>query len=244
MILRMFQRTLPTSESRLCPHATIARRTVAHFGTNVPLRHNDPRRCNALTLTRRRLSSYEIPGRKQYLSCLPEWAHTDKAPRGAKWLVALSLAPLAAGTVWIHMEKEDPSPREVMRMEIHYLSMTLAYVGAIHWGLQLTEFAMPPTSPYMAIYYFMRFGLPIVPMSLAWLSSSMSAVYPRDAVMWLGTAYASMYGMDVLAHLTCTTPAWYAWVRGAHTLGVFLSLAGLLLSEHMLEQGRVPQLKM
>jgi len=131
-----------------------------------------------------------------------------------------------------------------MRVEIHYLSMLLAYTGAVHWGLQLTEFAMPPISPYMTIYYFMRFALPIVPMSLGWLSSSMSAIYPRDSVMWLATAYASLYGMDVLAHLTCTTPAWYVWLRGAHTMGIFVALGGLLLSESMLETGRVPQIKM
>lgn len=217
-----------------------SRRSIAHLTGRIP-----HRRWQRLPYeASRRQFAFEIPGRKQFLPNLPVWARTDKSPLGAKLLVGLSLAPLVVGTAWIHLEKDYPEPREVMRMEIHYLSMMLAYAGAIHWGLQLTEFALPPVSPYMAIYYFMRFGLPIVPMSLGWLSSSMSAIYPRDAVMWLGTAYGSLYGMDVLAHMTCTTPAWYIWVRGAHTLGIFASLAGLLLSEHMLEMGRVPQLRM
>ena len=181
------------------------------------------------------------PKRLQYVQNLPWYAQTCTIPTEWKVLGAVSLFPLFAGGLAVHViptirsdsEHED-SARKVMGWTLHYASALVAVQSAMHWGMQSINMGLPThTVEFTPLYRFMRFGLPAVPLTVAILASRLSVENPRAAAVVLMCTQAVATGADLFAYAFATCPVWFTKYHWNLSMGIFASLVVLMLSERM-----------
>lgn len=141
--------------------------------------------------------------------------HGTSIPVGVCWLTGLGLAPFAAAAVlaWTM----DPAVRPViLDALVFYAAITLACLGALHWGVSL---AVPGARVGSVVWA-------AVLVLLAWLTTQL--VVPLAlAVLAAGHAGACLH--DIRVGTRHPFPSWYVRVRRWSTVAILLALGALLL---------------
>jgi hypothetical protein len=187
------------------------------------------------------------PKRLQYVQNLPWYAQTCTIPTEWKVFGAVSLFPLFAGGLAVHViptirsdSEHDDSARKVMGWTLYYASALVAVQSAMHWGMQSINMGLPThTVEFTPLYRFMRFGLPAVPLTVAILASRLSVENPRAAAVVLMCTQAVATGADLFAYAFATCPVWFTKYHWNLSMGIFASLVVLMLSERMKLRGEL-----
>ena len=176
---------------------------------------------------------------------LPWYAQTEQVPREWKFFAAATLVPLLAGGVAVHyLPTKSESPpieesdfdlaRKVLGWDLHYASLLVGAQAGLHWGMQAINFGQPThTLEYTPLYRFMRFGLPIVPLTVSILASRLSIENPRAASVLLLCVLAASTGVNFFAFAFATCPIWFTKFQWQLSAGIASGLLLLMLSERM-----------
>ena len=195
----------------------------------------------------RRLAAKE-PRRLTYVRNLPWYAQNEKVPIQWKVFGTACIVPLWAGGLAVHLlplretpesEANDAS-RQVLGWTMHYASVLVGVQTALHWGMQSINLGLPThTVEFTPLYRFMRFGLPVIPLTVAVLASRLSVDNPRAAAVVLMCVQAVATGADVFAYAFATCPVWFTRYHWNLSLGIFGGLLALMLSERMKLRGEL-----
>lgn len=210
--------------------------------------------CSRLGRSVRRFASQAgtpSPKRLSYVKNLPWYAQGSKIPTEWKIFGVASVAPLLLGGVAVHLipiqedevvsnRDQRDTARQVMGWTLHYTSVLVAVQSALHWGMQSINMGLPThTLEFTPLYRFMRFGLPVVPLTVAVLASRLSVENPRAATVVLMCVQAASTGADLFAYAFATCPVWFVKYHWNLSMGIFGGLAMLLLSERMKLKGEL-----
>ena len=189
------------------------------------------------------------PKRLQYVRNLPWYAQTSSIPKEWKIFGTITLFPLFAGSVGVHVlpllesaecSNDTDRARQVMGWTLHYASTLVAVQSAMHWGMQSISMGLPTnTIEFTPLYRFMRFGLPAVPLTVAILASRLSSDNPRAAAVVLMCTQAVATGADLFAYAFAVCPVWYTKYHWNLSMGIFAGLLVLMLSERMKLRGEL-----
>ncbi len=196
------------------------------------------------------------PLRMKYVRNLPWFAQTATIPRQWKWFGAAVVIPIWAGAAAVHAlpalggDKVVPasedymdSSRKVMTWTLHYASSLLGAQAGLHWGLEAAKFGLPThTVEFTPLYRFMRFGLPVVPLAVAILSSRLSVENPKAASVVLMCLAAAGTTIDFFSYTFATSPVWFPRFQWYWALGFISGLFVLMTSERMLIRGESPRI--
>ena len=196
-------------------------------------------------ITTRRLLE---PKRMQYVRNLPWFAQVNTVPTEWKLFGALTVLPLWAGGIAVHTlpliqvdrkaSEDNDSARKILGMTMHYTSVLVGVQSAIHWGMQAVNFGLPThTIEFTPLYRFMRFGLPVVPLTVAVLASRLSLENPRAAAVVLMCVSAVSTGADVFSYAFASSPVWFPRYHYYIALAVMGGLFFLMTSERMKFRG-------
>lgn len=193
------------------------------------------------------------PRRLTFVRNLPWYAQSESIPSHWKWFGGFLLFPLFTGSVAVHVLPviTHPSPvlsednaRRVMGYTLHYASAIVAAQAALHWGMQAINMGLPThTVEFTPLYRFMRFGLPVVPLTVAILASRLSVEDPRAAAVALISVQSVAVGGDFFAYAFATCPVWFVKYNFNLSLGIIGSLFILMLSERMKLRGQLEIIK-
>ena len=198
-----------------------------------------------------RASAAAQPRRLTYVKNLPWYAQSEQIPRPWKLFGLATLVPIWAGGVAVHMLPLAPSEadqpdrsRQVLGWTLHYTAVVVGVQSALHWGMQSVNMGLPThTVEFTPLYRFMRFGLPVVPLTVAILASRLSVEDPRAAAVVLMCVQAVSTGADIFAYAFATCPVWFVKYHWNLSLGIFGGLILLLLSERMKLRGELQMIR-
>jgi hypothetical protein len=182
----------------------------------------------------------------QYVRNLPWYAQSREIPNEWKYFGIASVAPLWIGGIVVHalggdstepIEESDLA-RSLMGYTLHYASVLVGVQTALHWGMQTVNFGLPThTVEFTPLYRFMRFGLPVVPLTVAILASRLSVENPRAASVVLMCVAAASTGADFFSYAFATSPVWFPRFQWYMALSLMGGLFFLMLSERMKFKG-------
>ena len=178
----------------------------------------------------------------QYVRNLPWYAQTSAIPSNWKWFGVATIAPIWIGGIAVHVYEQDPETdsRAIMGYTLHYASVLVGAHAALHWGMQAVNFGLlTNTVEYTPLYRFMRFGLPIVPITVCVLASRLSTEDPRAASVILMCLAAASTGADWFSYAFATSPVWYPRLQWYSSLSIMGSLFLLMLSDRMKLRGEL-----
>jgi hypothetical protein len=188
------------------------------------------------------------PKRLQFVRNLPWFAQAESIPRPWRLFGLCLVTPITLGSVGVHLipladtptGETDDSSRDLMQWIINYTSTLVGSLAALHWGMQSVHFGqLVHTVEYTPLYRFMRFGLPVVPLTVSILASRLAIDDPRAACITLGCSLALMSGMDFFSYGFATSPVWFPrWNRNL-IFTIFGSLFILMTSERMKIKGNL-----
>jgi hypothetical protein len=182
------------------------------------------------------------PKRMQFVRNLPWYAQTSAIPKEWKLFGFATIAPLWMGGIAVHaLESDsDTNSREIMGFTLHYASVVVGAQAALHWGMQAVQFGLPThTVEFTPLYRFMRFGLPVVPLTVCILASRLSTEDPRAASIVLMCLAAASTGADWFSYAFATSPVWYPRFQWYWAMSVMGSLFLLMLSDRMKIRGEM-----
>lgn len=201
------------------------------------------------------------PKRLKFVRNLPWYAQAESVPVHWKWFGRFLVLPLAVGGISVHIipliirnssslthveenETVIDRARNVMGWTLHYASVLVAAQSALHWGMQAFNMGLPThTVEFTPLYRFMRFGLPVVPLTVAILASRLSIEDPRAAAVALMCVQSLAVGGDFFAYAFATCPVWFVKYNFRISLGIIGSLLILMLSERMKLRGQLELIK-
>lgn len=195
------------------------------------------------------------PKRLQFVKNLPWFAQSDQIPREWKIFGLVSLVPLWAGGIAVHAipaiedesisrHREHDTARQVMGWTLHYGALLVGVQSALHWGMQSINFGLPThTVEFTPLYRFMRFGLPVIPLTVAILASRLSVENPRAAAVVLTCTQAVATGADLFAYAFATCPVWFIKYHWNLSMGIFGGFLLLMLSERMKLRGELQMIR-
>jgi hypothetical protein len=193
------------------------------------------------------------PKRLSYVRNLPWYAQSDRIPREWKVFGFASLLPLWAGGLAVHviptiepenLDTDRDTARQVMAWTLHYSAILVGCQSALHWGMQGINMGLPThTVEFTPLYRFMRFGLPVVPLTVAVLASRLSIENPREATIVLMCVQAASTGFDLFAYAFATCPVWFTKYHWNLSMGILGGFVVLLLSERMKLKGELQMIQ-
>jgi hypothetical protein len=198
----------------------------------------------------RRFSTTNEPLRMKYVRNLPWFAQTSEIPARWKWFGLAAMAPLWGGAIGVHWlandrldDESSDTSRNVMTWTLHYTASLLGAQAALHWGLEAIKFGLPThTVEFTPLYRFVRFGLPVVPLAVAVLSSRLSVENPRAASVVLMCVAAAGTAVDFFSFTFATSPVWFPKYQWYWAVSVIGGLFVLMTSERMLIRGESPRI--
>lgn len=142
-------------------------------------------------------------------------------PRPALLLGLAGLIPFAAGALGVWTFPPAWADFALFAQTL-YGAVIVSFMGAIHWGLALSEAARggPGTVTWG------RLGLGVLPPIFGWMAA---LAHPLPGLMILILTFAGVFFFDLQAVARGQAPAWYRPLRKLLTLLVILSLAVSLL---------------
>jgi len=182
------------------------------------------------------------PKRMQYVRNLPWYAQSTSIPSSWKLFAFSTIAPLWIGGFAVHAFEDDPKTdsRKILGYTLHYASVLVGAQAALHWGMQAVNFGLPThTVEFTPLYRFMRFGLPVVPLTVCILASRLSADDPRLASVILMCLAAASTGADWFSYAFATSPVWYPRFQWYSAVSIMGSLFLLMLSDRMKLRGEM-----
>jgi len=201
-----------------------------------------------------RVESYEtdIPKHKAHnktlFEYLPPYARTRKVPSLYFWLSVGMAVPLGLGCIAVHVLPRTSLKgwaRDSLNACIHYACALITFQAAVHVGLGLSEFALPPQTKRKWMYNLFRYVYPLWTLCFAVYSSrKMESQTPFEAVITLGAQFITLLAADYYAYEFCIVPPWFYWHRFRINSACVLALVVLSLSEQMATRGRVTRLNM
>ena len=179
----------------------------------------------------------------QYVRNLPWFAQVNVVPKEWQIFGVMTVLPLWAGGIAVHalplvdeevttIMMENDTSRKVLGSTMHYASVLVGVQAGLHWGMQAINFGLPThTLEYTPLYRFFRFGLPIVPLTVAVLASRLSVENPRAAAVVLMCVTAVSTGSDIFSYAFATSPVWFPRFQWYIALGIIGGLFFLITSE-------------
>ncbi|MDP1901635.1 MAG: DUF3429 domain-containing protein [Rubrivivax sp.] len=113
---------------------------------------------------------------------VPACAPAPELPRLARRLGYAGLIPFVAGALLVWLVHPDAHPYVTLALS-SYAAVTVAFIGAIHWGLALRQ----PDPPAVGL------GWGVVPALVAWLAVMMP---PGAGLVILGAMLLACYAVD------------------------------------------------
>ncbi len=129
-------------------------------------------------------------------------------PAAAKWLGALGLVPFAAGAA-LHVLGLWPGAGRALA---GYAAVILAFMGAIHWGLAMTQGAADD---------WRRLVAGVLP---ALLAATALLLAVRPALLILAAGFVALLLYDLNAVERGRAPLWYPRLRWPLTAGAVAAL--------------------
>ena len=188
------------------------------------------------------VSSRAEPKRMQYVRNLPWYAQSSTIPSTWKFFAFTTIAPIWIGGIAVHAFENDheTDSRKILGYTLHYTSVLIGAQAALHWGMQAVNFGLPThTVEFTPLYRFMRFGLPIVPLTVCILASRLSTEDPRAASVILMCLAAASTGADWFSYAFATSPVWYPRFQFYSAVSIMGSLFMLMLSDRMKLKGEM-----
>eukprot|EP00744_Colponema_vietnamica_P025050 GILI01036713.1.p1 GENE.GILI01036713.1~~GILI01036713.1.p1 ORF type:complete len:141 (-),score=19.71 GILI01036713.1:36-458(-) len=109
---------------------------------------------------------------------------------------------------------------QVLEYQIHYGTSVLSFMGAVHWGLEMSRIGGPnPVSSGWT-----RLSLSTVPSLTGWVASCLASTNPFASQCILISSFLGVLAGDASTHGRLS-PAWYIRLRVPLTLGVSCFLA-------------------
>jgi hypothetical protein len=191
----------------------------------------------------------------QYVRNLPWYAQSAEIPKEWKFFGFATVAPLWIGGFAVHalgddgpqsgmppgeesLESGADLSRSIMGYTLHYASIVVGIQTAFHWGMQAINFGLPThTIEFTPLYRFMRFGLPIVPLTVAVLASRLSVDNPRASSVVLMCIAAASTGADFFSYAFASSPVWFPRFQWYMAISLMGGLFFLMLSERMKLKG-------
>ena len=130
------------------------------------------------------------------------------APFIAAALAMLAGPPWLKITAYIHL--------------MNYAALSLAFLGAVHWGLALAAGRTDWT----------KYAAAVVPLVLGWLA--LSLIQPLPTILVLVVAYAGIFILDIRAARDGFAPPWYPRLRKPLTIIVLLAFYAVGLATTVL----------
>ena len=170
---------------------------------------------------------------------LPWYAQRVTVPREWKLFAGGLLVPLWTGAFAVHY-LDNNTGRDVMGASLHYACMLVAVQSGLHWGMEAIQFGLPThTVEFTPLYRFMRFGLPIVPLTVCILASRLAVENPRAASVLLLCTMAAGTSGNFFAYAFATCPVWFTRFQWQVAAGITGGLGTLMLSDKMKLRGEL-----